>query len=140
MKKTARSQAKPKKRKTGAGKAPAAGVSYQCKVAAWMAVHILAGRPLRDAFGIAVNSYPKSILQEQQATYAVDDLIVHFEPSGRLLIQATTDLGLSFGTEERPSKLRKSLLQAFEVWHKHKNVPQGQAYVAPSPVLRMPSF
>lgn len=131
MNKAARSPPQQKKRKTGAGKAPAAGVGYQCKIAAWAAVHILAGRPLRNAFGINVNACPRAFLQEQQSTYAVDDLVVHFEPSGRLLIQATTDLDLSFGTAEKPSKLRKSLLQAFAAWHRFKTLPQGAAYVPP---------
>jgi hypothetical protein len=119
------------KAKTGAGKGPAAGVGYQSQVAAWFAVLALARKPPRNTFGIGVNAYPVLLQQEQRSRFPIDDITVCFEPSGRLLIQATTDLKLSFGNGKKPSKLRKSLLQAIETWHRLKSAEESTGYQQP---------
>jgi hypothetical protein len=68
-----RQRTRSKNNKTsGGGKATASGVSFQAEVAAWLAVHILAGKPLRDVYGIPINSIAQSIRQE--SAHPVDDI------------------------------------------------------------------
>jgi hypothetical protein len=118
-----------KKRKgSGGGKATHSGVSFQAEIAAWLAVHILANKPLKDAFGIPIHSIPQSIRQE--SAHPIDDILVRFTPKGRLFVQATTNMSLSFGGKE-PSKLEASLGQAFDTWTRLRNPDASASFDPP---------
>jgi hypothetical protein len=110
MPKPARHQAR---KRSGGGKATAGGVSFQAQIAAWVAVHILAQKPVKQSFGLLNDAYPELVGHETE--YAVDDLYVRFAPQGRLFIQATTDLTVSFKQSEQ-SKLEKTLVQGLKTW------------------------
>lgn len=95
-----------KKKRTGGGKAPNAGVPFQAKVAAWIACHALANRPLRHIFGGLVTAVPTSIRHELGS--GVDDAIVRLEPKGRLYLQVTT--------APSAAKVKSFLEQAVATW------------------------
>lgn len=120
---------KPKSsKKSGGGKATFTGTTFQAEIAAWIAVHLLAKCPLRQVFGIENEAIPESIRLE--TAHAVDDIFVRFSPQGRLFIQATTDLSLSFVGKE-PPKLVKTLVQSLNTWEDHKAAQSTASFQSP---------
>jgi hypothetical protein len=107
------------------GNATHAGIGFQDKVAALLAVHILADAPV-DVFGLPANITPTSIELETNAP--VDDILVSTSAAGFCFINVKKSVTLSKDPE---SPLGSALEQFVRLWIACHSGRSGRSWQRP---------
>lgn len=113
----------------GGGPAAAEGSDYQHRVAAWLAVHILAERNAQPPFGLAVDTTLESLACETRQP--TDDILARTSGDGHIFVQATTTITVACGGDSKLASVVDQFVRQYIVGR--QDATTGSSPGSPSP-------